>query len=194
MPRRKVDVDDLREHLLPWAREHKVSDGPLACMLTELAEKLTTVRPDGAAPPKPTSGIVCRGHFWKQPPKGFNSHHMCWRAMWLHDHSVILEEQEHHGSPNISEYAALMETLKWIDENGVSVPAVYSASYVAVRWIKERRFDTSQRCPLWIEEAAKLFSITDYPRELVQWWNPEVWGGTPADYPGYDYLMKWEAR
>jgi hypothetical protein len=164
-------------------------------MLTELAERLTTVRASGAAPPKPTEGIVCRGHWWKTAPKQFREHKMCWRAVFLHDHSVILEEQEHHGSRNIAEYAAIMETLKWVDEHGVEPAAIYSASYVAVKWITERRFATSQQCPLWIEQSAALMAVTDYPaRSVVKWWDPEIWGGTPADYPGYDFLQTWDVR
>jgi hypothetical protein len=196
MARRRADVDDLSAHVLPWAREHRVSEGPLATMLTELAERLLSVNEHNIVPPKPTEGIVVRGHWWQHPPKGFAGMEMAWRAVWLHDHSVILEEREAHGSRNISEYAAIMETLQHIDEHGLEaqVKAVYSASYVAVRWITRRQFNTSQRCPLWIEQAAATFSVTDYPRHLVKYWDPEVWGGTPADYPGYDYLMKWNVR
>lgn len=196
MARWKADPDALKAHVRSWARANRVSDGPLAGMLTALAKDLLTVDERNAAPPRPTEGIVCRGHHWDQPPEQFHGLEMAWRAMWLHSQEVILEEREAHGSRNISEYACIMETLEWIDENGMEdqVKAVYSASYVAVRWIKERRFDTSARCPRWIEEAAARFAVTEYPRHLVQHWHPEVWGGTPADYPGYDSLFKWEAR
>lgn len=182
---RRADLDDLSALVLPWAREHKVSHGPLAAMLTELAEKLLTTS-GGEAPPRPTKGIVCRG-IWTH--KG-----MKWRALWLDTEEVILQEEEAHGSVNVAEYACLMETLQWIDEHEVDVPAVYSASYVAVRWIKQRQFNTSQRCPLWIEQAAARFSVTDYPRHLVQYWNEEVWGKTPADYDVRNYKQKWDYR
>lgn len=194
MARRKADLDDLAEYVLPWARQQKISDGPLAAMLTQLAERLLATDGDGALPPVPTKGIVCRGHWWQTAPEGMRGFQMRWRAMWLHDYSILLEGEEHHGSRNISEYIALVETLQLIDEEQIDVPAVYSASYVATQWVKQRRFDTSQRCPLWIEETAKRFSATEYPRGKVRYWNPEIWGKTPADYPGYDYLQTWDVR
>lgn len=177
---------DLRSVVTQWAHEHRVSDGHLAALLTEISGDLLTVHEAGRPKPPPQTGIVCRGHWWLGGT-------MRWRSLRLDDHTVLLDRRGEQGSINVAEFLAIMETIQYCDEMQLAVP-IYSASFVAVKWIQERVFNTSSVTPEALIERVRRFNLADYDRSTLEYWDPEVWGRTPVDFGARDYRQKWDAR
>ncbi|MDR2083799.1 MAG: ribonuclease H family protein [Bacteroidales bacterium] len=91
------------------------------------------------------------------------------------------------GTNNIGEFLAIAWALALLKKSNCKWP-VYSDSYNAIKWIKEKKINTKLERS---EKNAKLFEIVDraiswlknneYPNPVLKW-DTENWGEIPADF------------
>ncbi|MBR1769786.1 MAG: ribonuclease H family protein [Bacteroidales bacterium] len=91
------------------------------------------------------------------------------------------------GTNNIGEFLAIAHGLWYLKKHSYSLP-LYSDSYNAIKWIKEKR------CKTKLELNAKTKDLFDYIHRAEHWletntyttqilkWETEHWGEIPADF------------
>jgi ribonuclease HI len=90
------------------------------------------------------------------------------------------------GTNNVGEFLAIVEAMRWLDEQGRDWP-IYSDSENAILWVKAKKCNTqlarlSSNRKLFerIAEAEKWLQLVK--RRKVLKWDTNAWGENPADF------------
>jgi len=93
-----------------------------------------------------------------------------------------------HGTNNIGEFLAIVHALALMEKGGINDKVIYSDSYNAILWVKNKRCKT--KLP-HTEETAKLFDIITRAEFWLRThnitipiikWETQKWGEVPADF------------
>lgn len=112
---------------------------------------------------------------------------MEYRGIYLGNCQELFHFGPVHGTNNIGEFLAIVHALALIEKNKWQM-AVYSDSYNAILWVKNRKCKTKlERTPqteglyqLIARAEAWLFSHPQHAR--VMKWETSQWGEVPADF------------
>lgn len=84
---------------------------------------------------------------------------------------------------NIGEFVALVEGVKYVIENKIKPPIVYSDSTTALTWYKEKYTASKKRNKLLFKAEIYLKVAAMFTDKVeVRHWNSSVWGENPADF------------
>jgi len=153
------------------------------------------VRPDTHQPPTtiPQAGIVCdascvdgNGTLKRD---GYFHGRVEWQAVDLLTGEVVVKSHiQQQSTINIGETCAIVDSLKWLHEQGDSETPVYSDSKYGINWVKQR--STNSKLPhnehtadaLYdLRHAMKWLEVND-PKNPVLWFNSRTMGENPADF------------
>jgi len=93
-----------------------------------------------------------------------------------------------HGTNNIGEFLAIVHALALMEKQGITDKTIYSDSYNAILWVKNKKCKTKlerneqteqlyqiiQRAELWLRTHT-------YTVPIVKW-DTQKWGEIPADF------------
>ncbi|MBP5258731.1 MAG: reverse transcriptase-like protein [Prevotella sp.] len=92
------------------------------------------------------------------------------------------------GTNNIGEFLAIVHALALLDKQGITDKVIYSDSYNAILWVKNKRCKTKLELT---PQTEKLYQIihraehwlrTHEVRTPVIKWETKLWGEIPADF------------
>lgn len=93
-----------------------------------------------------------------------------------------------HGTNNIGEFLAIVHALALMERQGITDKAIYSDSYNAILWVKNRKCKTKlerndKTEPLYqIIARAEQWLRTHTVRTPIIKWETAQWGEIPADF------------
>ena len=113
---------------------------------------------------------------------------MEYRAIDLQTGAQVFHFGPIHGTNNIGEFLAIVHALALMDKQGITDKVIYSDSYNAILWVKNRRCKTKlEHTP----ETEGLFQLIARAEDWL-WRNPQhapvlkwetaQWGEIPADF------------
>jgi ribonuclease HI len=128
---------------------------------------------------KPDTGIVVDGSFrWSKSE-------LQYQVVDIETAELIYTSPVYSGgSSNVAEYLAIIHGLAHAAKNGLKCK-VYTDSYVARRWIVQKKCKTGQ---FMSEELKKvvdrgtLWLNLNSPSNKVLIWQSHLWGENPADF------------
>lgn len=92
------------------------------------------------------------------------------------------------GTNNIGEFLAVVDALKYLQENHDFSTPIYSDSVSAIAWVNKRRVNTNlprnaETQKLWdaIDAATTWLYENEYQNPVLKW-NTKLWGESKADY------------
>lgn len=93
-----------------------------------------------------------------------------------------------HGTNNIGEFLAIVHALALMDKQGIKDKTIYSDSYNAILWVRNKKCKTKlQRTP----ETEPLYQIIQRAENWLRThnvtipivkWETQKWGEVPADF------------
>lgn len=102
---------------------------------------------------------------------------------------ILISSQVYpQGTINLAEFIAIATAVKHFHEKGDHLTPIYSDSYIAINWYRDR--DLRSNLPLneftWeiIDAADDMMKWVEAnsPRNPVMKWRTRLWGDVPADY------------
>lgn len=94
----------------------------------------------------------------------------------------------HIGTNNMGEFLAIVHGLAYLKERNDSTTPVYSDSRTAIKWVKDRKANSSlersiKTEEMWmlIDRAEKWLATNQYKNPILKW-ETKHWGEIKADY------------
>ena len=94
----------------------------------------------------------------------------------------------HIGTNNMGEFLAIVHALAYLNEQNDSTTPVYSDSKTAIKWVKDRKANSSlersiktEEMWLLIDRAEKWLRENRYSNPILKW-ETKHWGEIKADY------------
>ena len=88
---------------------------------------------------------------------------------------------------NIGEFLAIVHALAFLKNNNSSIP-VYSDSYNAIKWVKDKKAATKLKVTgknakvfELLKRAEKWLKTNNYDNPVLKW-KTDIWGEIPADF------------
>ena len=92
-----------------------------------------------------------------------------------------------NGTNNIGEFLAIVEAMKYLHTNQLSLP-LYTDSKVAILWVRKKKCNTGLK---EVESNSIIFDLignaeewlkeNDYQNKIMRW-KSDIWGEIPADF------------
>lgn len=133
--------------------------------------------------------LNCDGSFlWK-------SGKMSWRVCDTLTGEVLMQTSLVGGSPNIAEFLAIVDAMKFQYENNLDLP-IYTDSICAIKWIKkgfansyyDETFGDGNIIEELLEDAENFLESCPIQYEVLKW-NTREWGNILSDF-GNKYVSK----
>ncbi len=93
-----------------------------------------------------------------------------------------------HGTNNIGEFLAIVHALALLTQRGITDKAIYSDSYNALVWVKNKKCKTklernaqTEQLHQVIARAEEWLRTHTYPNPVLKW-ETKKWGEIPADF------------
>lgn len=84
---------------------------------------------------------------------------------------------------NIGEFLALVHGIKYVIENEIDPPIVYSDSTTAISWVKHKAVSSNKKNREMDKAVVYLRTCAKYVDEVeIVKWDNKAWGETPADF------------
>ena len=112
---------------------------------------------------------------------------MEYRGIHLPSRQQVFHFGPIHGTNNIGEFLAIVHGLALMKQKGIEMP-VYSDSYNAILWVKNRKCKTKLERNEKTEKAYELIDraekwLRENPQHApVLKWETAQWGEVPADF------------
>lgn len=112
---------------------------------------------------------------------------MEYQGIYLGNEQLLFHYGPIHGTNNIGEFLAIVHALALILQNGWNMK-VYSDSYNAILWVKNRKCKTKLAHTPETEKAYELILraekwLYEHPQHApVLKWDTSEWGEIPADF------------
>ncbi len=93
-----------------------------------------------------------------------------------------------HGTNNVGEFLAIVHALALLEQKGRTDLTIYSDSYNALLWVKNKKCKTKlERSPkteraLELVERAEMWLRTHEVKNPLVKWETKEWGEIPADF------------
>lgn len=112
-----------------------------------------------------------------------------WQGVDLETGEKIISSSVYHRSTiNLGEFCAIVDGLRWMDENNKPNEPVWSDSKIAIDWVRSRTLRTylprtkETTDALFEAEAALAWLNSNRPDNPILWWNKYELGENPADF------------
>lgn len=113
---------------------------------------------------------------------------MEYQCVLLDTREIIFRSKKYsYGTNNIGEFLAIVHCLANLAKEGKKNP-IYSDSYNAILWVKQKKCKTklaklpeTEELHKIIARAEQWLAKTSYPNLILKW-ETEVWGEIPADF------------
>ena len=93
-----------------------------------------------------------------------------------------------HGTNNIGEFLAIVHALALMEKQGITDKVIYSDSYNAILWVKNKKCKTklernarTEQLYNIIERAETWLRTHDFRVPVIKW-ETSAWGEVPADF------------
>lgn len=113
---------------------------------------------------------------------------MEYRAIDLQTGAEVFHFGPMHGTNNIGEFLAIVHALALMEQRGIKGKVIYSDSYNAMLWVRNRKCKTKlertpQTEPLYnIVARAEKWLLTHRVTTPIIKWETKRWGEVPADF------------
>ena len=113
---------------------------------------------------------------------------MEYRAIDLQTGAEVFHFGPMHGTNNIGEFLAIVHALALMEKMGIKDKVIYSDSYNAMLWVRNRKCKTKlertpQTEPLYeIVARAEKWLLTHMVTTPIIKWETKRWGEVPADF------------
>ncbi|MDD6754064.1 MAG: ribonuclease H [Prevotella sp.] len=113
---------------------------------------------------------------------------MEYRAIDLQTGAEVFHFGPMHGTNNIGEFLAIVHALALMEQRGIKDKVIYSDSYNAMLWVRNRKCKTKlERTPQTeqlynIVSRAEKWLLTHRVTTPIIKWETKRWGEVPADF------------